>query len=187
MKMNGLLYIILFIPCSICGIVGFFGSFISIPLFKLFNPNYKKPNDKAWVDVAPITNKLFSVFGWYINSLFDFFLKRIERKTIENKLGLCTKKHTHDCVFEKDNICYLNGKCDLKTPQNMRHSVNYIGETYEDLSNLRNDKKRFTKEGFFKYASDNKNKYSLIETNQDLLVSTWYSDLLINDYQKTLK
>lgn len=29
-------------------------------------------------------------------------------------------------------------------------------------------------------------KYSIIENGDDLLVSTWYSDDLINDYRKTL-
>ena len=48
------------------------------------------------------------------------------------------------------------------------------------------DKKLFKFEDFINFAWENKKKYSLIENGQDLLVSTWYSDDLIEDYRNTL-
>jgi hypothetical protein len=54
------------------------------------------------------------------------------------------------------------------------------------LSDLRKDKKRFVGSDFIQFAKDNKNKYSIIEDGDDLLVSTWHSNDLIEDYQKTL-
>lgn len=69
----------------------------------------------------------------------------------------------------------------------MEHSVNNIATTYSEISAKRKDKKLFKKNDFIQFAKDNKKKYSLIENNNDLLVSTWYSDNLINDYLKTLK
>jgi hypothetical protein len=68
----------------------------------------------------------------------------------------------------------------------MQHSVKNIGARYEDLSIMRNEKNQFKKEEFFRFAKTNKSKYSIIENNDDLLVSTWYSDSLINDYIATL-
>jgi hypothetical protein len=68
----------------------------------------------------------------------------------------------------------------------MQHSIKYIGENYSNLSNLRKDEKRFNKDSFFDYASNNKDKYHLIDNGDDLLVSTWYSDDLIRDYKNTL-
>lgn len=69
----------------------------------------------------------------------------------------------------------------------MQHSVKTIGEMYQALSESRKDEKEFVKEDFFKFASENKEKYHIIDTECDLLVSTWYSDNLIKDYQKTMK
>ena len=51
---------------------------------------------------------------------------------------------------------------------------------------MRKDKKLFKMEGFVNFAKENARKYSLIEHGDDLLVSTWHSDDLINDYRKTL-
>ena len=68
----------------------------------------------------------------------------------------------------------------------MQHSVKEIGKRYSDLSDRRKDKKRFVESAFIQFANDNKKKYSLIENGDDLLVSTWYSDELIEDYRKIL-
>ena len=68
----------------------------------------------------------------------------------------------------------------------MEHSVKEIAKRYSELSEMRKDKKRFDESNFIKFAKDNKNKYSIIENDDDLLVSTWYSDDLIEDYRKTL-
>lgn len=59
----------LFIPCFIAGFIGMFGVVISAPIFKLFNPNYRLPDDKAWIDVAPITSQLWKVYVWYIQKV----------------------------------------------------------------------------------------------------------------------
>jgi hypothetical protein len=68
----------------------------------------------------------------------------------------------------------------------MQHSVKEIAKRYSEISEKRNDKKLFKQDGFINFAKENKSKYSLIEYGDDLLVSTWYSDDLINDYRKTL-
>lgn len=68
----------------------------------------------------------------------------------------------------------------------MQHSIKRIGDDYEEYSERRKDKKRFNSEGFFNFAKENKNKYGIIENGDDLLVSTWHSNDLIADYQKTL-
>lgn len=57
---------------------------------------------------------------------------------------------------------------------------------YSELSHRRNDEKLFNYVDFLKFAKDNVNKYSLIENGDDLLVSAWYSDKLINDYKKNI-
>jgi hypothetical protein len=68
----------------------------------------------------------------------------------------------------------------------MQHSVKEIAKRYSELSDLRKDKKRFVESNFIQFAKDNQRKYSLIESGDDLMVSTWYSDELIEDYRKTL-
>jgi hypothetical protein len=68
----------------------------------------------------------------------------------------------------------------------MQHSVKGIGKMYFELSEKRKDKKLFKFDDFVSFAKEHKKKYSLIEHGEDLLVSTWYSGDLINDYQKTL-
>lgn len=64
----------------------------------------------------------------------------------------------------------------------MQHSVKDIAEKYSELSRKRNDKNLFISEDFIRFAQDNKEKYSLIENGDDLLVSTWYSNDLIDSY-----
>ena len=68
----------------------------------------------------------------------------------------------------------------------MQHSVNEIAKSYSEISEKRNDRKLFKMDDFISFAKENKVKYSLIEHGDDLLVSTWYSNDLINDYRNTL-
>jgi len=68
----------------------------------------------------------------------------------------------------------------------MKHSVKEIAKMHLELSDLRKDKKRFLESGFIQFAKNNKGKYSIIENENDLLVSTWYSNDLIEDYRRTL-
>ena len=68
----------------------------------------------------------------------------------------------------------------------MQHSVKEIGKRYSEISNKRKDKKLFKFEDFINFAKENKRKYSLIENGDDLLVSSWYSNDLIDDYRNTL-
>ena len=68
----------------------------------------------------------------------------------------------------------------------MQHSVQIIGDNYEALSKLRKDTNQFNAKKFFDFAKKNKKKYSIIENGEDLLVSTWRSDSLINDYRLSI-
>jgi hypothetical protein len=68
----------------------------------------------------------------------------------------------------------------------MQHSVKYIAKKYSELSNMRKDILRFSEDDFINFAKLHNKKYSLIENGDDFLVSTWYSDDLINDYRKTI-
>ena len=70
----------------------------------------------------------------------------------------------------------------------MHHSVKEIAKKYSEISDKRKDKKRFIQSDFIQFAKNNKKKYQLIENSNgdDLLVSTWYSDEIIEDYQNTL-
>ena len=58
---------------------------------------------------------------------------------------------------------------------------------YSNLSKLRRDDKPFDENDFIQYAKENVKKYSLVENGDDLLVSTWFSDRLIDDYRRTIK
>ena len=68
----------------------------------------------------------------------------------------------------------------------MQHSVNEIGKRYAELSDLRKDEKRFNEINFINFAKSNSKKYSLVTNGDDLLVGTWYSTELIEDYRKSL-
>ena len=68
----------------------------------------------------------------------------------------------------------------------MQHSIKEIAIRYSSISDKRKDKKRFDKDGFIKFVKDNMEKYSILVENDNLLVSTWYSGDLIDDYKKTL-
>jgi len=65
----------------------------------------------------------------------------------------------------------------------MQHSVKNIGETHEGISTMRKDKYQFIAKEFFEFAKNNAKKYSIVENGDDLLVSTWYSNSLIEDYR----
>ena len=69
----------------------------------------------------------------------------------------------------------------------MQHSVKEIAKRYHSISEKREDKKRFQYLDFLEFAKNNTKKYSLIENGEDFLVSTWYSNDLIDDYIKTIK
>ena len=69
----------------------------------------------------------------------------------------------------------------------MQHSIKYIGKTHEEISIMRKDKNQFNSVDFFNFAKENKEKYSIIENGDDLIVSTWYSNELIDAYRSTLK
>ncbi len=68
----------------------------------------------------------------------------------------------------------------------MEHSVKEIAKRYAEWSELRKDKKIFSEIDFFNFAKKNKNKYRLSEDEDDLIVTTWFTDNLINGYIKTL-
>lgn len=68
----------------------------------------------------------------------------------------------------------------------MQHSVKEIAKRYSEISAKRKDKKLFKFDDFINFAKENKKKYSLIENDDDFLVSTWYSNDLIEDYRRTL-
>ena len=68
----------------------------------------------------------------------------------------------------------------------MQHSVKDIAKRYSEISKKRNDKNLFDYVSFIKFASENKEKYSLIDNGDDILVSTWYSNDLIGDYRKKI-
>lgn len=65
----------------------------------------------------------------------------------------------------------------------MWHSIKYIGSKREEISNMRNDKIKFNTDEFFNYAKNNRKKYHLIDSGDDLQISTWYTDDLIKDYK----
>lgn len=68
----------------------------------------------------------------------------------------------------------------------MQHSVKTIGQSYEELSRMRGDIHLFTAEEFFKFALENKSRYSIVDNGGDLLVSTWYSGDLIESFRKSI-
>lgn len=68
----------------------------------------------------------------------------------------------------------------------MQHSLKEIAKNHSEISEKRQDEKRFNFDNFIEFALNNKSKYSLIENGEDYLVSTWYSGELINDYRATL-
>ena len=65
-----LIIVTLAIPAFICGILGFLSVFISAPLYHLFKPKYQLPLDKAWIDVAPISNYLWSRYTKFMSYCF---------------------------------------------------------------------------------------------------------------------
>ena len=69
----------------------------------------------------------------------------------------------------------------------MQHSINFIGERYSELSSKRGDKNLFIKEDFIIFAQANRGRYHLIDDGDDLLVSSFYSNDLINSYREYIK
>lgn len=51
---------------------------IETPIFRLFNPKYKLPQDEAWIDVAPISKSLYKFFIWYAETFLN--INKIETK-----------------------------------------------------------------------------------------------------------
>jgi hypothetical protein len=68
----------------------------------------------------------------------------------------------------------------------MQHSITQIGKNYAGISELRKDKKPFIEADFVKFAENNKDKYGVHLECGELMVSTWYSNDLVQAYQKTL-
>jgi hypothetical protein len=68
----------------------------------------------------------------------------------------------------------------------MQHSINDIGERYSKISLKRGDKNLFIKEDFIRFAQAKRENYHLIDNGDDLLVSSWYSNDLINDYRELI-
>jgi hypothetical protein len=69
----------------------------------------------------------------------------------------------------------------------MQHSIKYIGKNYEEISIMRKDKNQFNAVDFFKFTKENKEKYSIIENGDDLIVGSWYCSDLLDAYRSTLK
>lgn len=69
----------------------------------------------------------------------------------------------------------------------MQHSINEIANRYSRISKKRGDNPLFIADDFINFAKVNKKIYSLIDNGNDMLVSTWYSNDLINDYKKSRK
>jgi len=69
----------------------------------------------------------------------------------------------------------------------MQNSVKQIAKAYAELSDKRQDKHRFSEQGFIDFAKANKSLYRLVERDDDLLVGTWDCNQLIDDYRKTLR
>lgn len=68
----------------------------------------------------------------------------------------------------------------------MQHSVKSIAKRYSESSIRNKDEKLFNFYDFMNFAIKNKKKYSLIENGEDLLVSTWYYNDLIQGYIQTI-
>ena len=73
----------------------------------------------------------------------------------------------------------------------MWFSIKEIARVNSTLSKFRKENICFNYEDFMKFAKENKDKYCLIESNDELLVSSWNSGDLINNYktflEKTIK
>lgn len=69
----------------------------------------------------------------------------------------------------------------------MQHSVKSIGKMHQEMSEARKEKSLFKANDFFEFAKQNSEKYSIVKNGEDLLVSTWHSDQLIEDFKSTIK
>ncbi len=68
-----------------------------------------------------------------------------------------------------------------------KSSIKEVGEKLEQLSNMRKENPAFNAKDFLEFAKAHKDKYSLIESGEDLLVSTWYYDDLVRDYEASIQ
>ena len=69
----------------------------------------------------------------------------------------------------------------------MQHSIKQIAKMYSNLSNLREEKKKFDADDFIRFAKKYEKKYQIVEVDDDFLISTWNSDRLIDDYKRTIR
>jgi hypothetical protein len=69
----------------------------------------------------------------------------------------------------------------------MYYSIKEIARLNSSLSKIRKDNKPFDYDEFIKYANENIEKYNLIERGDDLLVNSWYSNSLMDDYKLACK
>lgn len=68
----------------------------------------------------------------------------------------------------------------------MQHLIKTIANNYANISELRKDKKRFTRDGFINFAKDNMVKFNIFEEGGELYVTTFFSDDLVEAYKKTI-
>lgn len=68
----------------------------------------------------------------------------------------------------------------------MNHSVSKIGQERQQLSQARMEAPYFSAKGFVTFANNNRDKYSVTETNGELFVNSWNVDALIADYKDAL-
>jgi len=71
MKINNIIGILL-IPLFMLASTSILLVFVEAPLYQLFNRSYKLPNDKAWIDVVPISSRMIHFIGWYTNKYLEF-------------------------------------------------------------------------------------------------------------------
>lgn len=64
----------------------------------------------------------------------------------------------------------------------MNHSIKVIAENYEAMHRARKNSKKFIAKEFEAFAKNHIDKYHLNEIDNELYVSTWYSDALLKDY-----
>jgi hypothetical protein len=89
MKKRTVIAIILFLPCILIGLIGMLGTYISYPIFILFNPKYELPNDKAAIDIAPITKWFWQCYIWYsYNYLLYNFTHKMQEEMNRDKMHI---------------------------------------------------------------------------------------------------
>jgi hypothetical protein len=61
----------LYIPASFCGVIAILSVIVIYPLFRLFNPKFVLPPDKAGIDVTP-----FSKWFWIKFTTYNDFVRK---------------------------------------------------------------------------------------------------------------